>query len=80
MLHKQTMNRIRMIPTDPDTGPVERADLVPRLVEMLDEPDPRMPVIKKAMKIDHHRSLIDESSCHCSTVASSIVRISSDSS
>ncbi|MEI9890710.1 MAG: Ku protein [Caulobacteraceae bacterium] len=28
MLHKQTLNRIRMIPTDPDTGPVERSDLV----------------------------------------------------
>ncbi|HKP77747.1 MAG TPA: Ku protein [Phenylobacterium sp.] len=28
MLHKQTMNRIRMIPTDPETGPVERADIV----------------------------------------------------
>jgi DNA end-binding protein Ku len=28
LLHKQTMNRIRMIPTDPDTGPVERSDLV----------------------------------------------------
>lgn len=28
LLHKQTMNRIRMVPTDPDTGPVERADLV----------------------------------------------------
>ena len=28
MLHKETMNRIRMIPTDPDTGPVERSDLV----------------------------------------------------
>jgi DNA end-binding protein Ku len=28
MLHKETMNRIRMIPTDPDTGPVDRADLV----------------------------------------------------
>ena len=28
LLHKETMNRIRMIPTDPDTGPVERADLV----------------------------------------------------
>jgi DNA end-binding protein Ku len=28
MLHKQTHNRIRMIPTDPDTGPVERADIV----------------------------------------------------
>lgn len=28
MLHKQTHNRIRMIPTDPETGPVERADIV----------------------------------------------------
>lgn len=28
MLHKQTMNRIRMIPTDPETGPVDRADIV----------------------------------------------------
>jgi DNA end-binding protein Ku len=28
LLHKETMNRIRMIPTDPDTGPVERSDLV----------------------------------------------------
>lgn len=28
MLHKATHNRIRMIPTDPDTGPVERADIV----------------------------------------------------
>jgi DNA end-binding protein Ku len=28
LLHKQTHNRIRMIPTDPETGPVERADLV----------------------------------------------------
>jgi DNA end-binding protein Ku len=28
LLHKETLNRIRMIPTDPDTGPVERADLV----------------------------------------------------
>ena len=28
MLHKQTNNRIRMIPTDPETGPVERADIV----------------------------------------------------
>ncbi len=28
MLNPQTNNRIRMIPTDPDTGPVERADLV----------------------------------------------------
>ena len=28
MLHKTTHNRIRMIPTDPDTGPVERADIV----------------------------------------------------
>ena len=28
MLNPETNNRIRMIPTDPDTGPVERADLV----------------------------------------------------
>lgn len=28
MLHKDTHNRIRMVPTDPDLGPVERADLV----------------------------------------------------
>lgn len=28
LLHKDTMNRIRMIPTDPDIGPVERSDLV----------------------------------------------------
>ena len=28
LLHKETLNRIRMIPTDPETGPVERADLV----------------------------------------------------
>jgi DNA end-binding protein Ku len=28
LLHKETMNRIRMIPTDPETGPVDRADLV----------------------------------------------------
>ena len=28
MLHKETMNRIRMIPTDPETGPVERSDIV----------------------------------------------------
>ena len=28
MLHKDTHNRIRMIPTDPDLGPVERSDLV----------------------------------------------------
>jgi DNA end-binding protein Ku len=28
MLHKKTHNRIRMIPTEPDLGPVERADLV----------------------------------------------------
>jgi len=27
MLHKKTHNRIRMIPTDPDLGPVERTDL-----------------------------------------------------
>ena len=28
MLNPETNNRIRMIPTDPDTGPVERTDLV----------------------------------------------------
>ncbi|WP_293898190.1 Ku protein [Phenylobacterium sp.] len=28
MLHKQTHNRIKMVPTDPETGPVDRADLV----------------------------------------------------
>ena len=28
MLHKQTGNRIRMIPTDPETGPVDRSDIV----------------------------------------------------
>src|SRR3954471_15780232 len=28
MLHKDTHNRIRMIPTDPDKGPVDRADIV----------------------------------------------------
>src|SRR5215217_5508615 len=28
LLHKETHNRIKMIPTDPDIGPVERADLV----------------------------------------------------
>lgn len=28
LLHKDTHNRIRMIPTDPEIGPVERADLV----------------------------------------------------
>lgn len=28
MLHKQTMNRIKMIPTDPETGPVDRSDIV----------------------------------------------------
>jgi DNA end-binding protein Ku len=28
MLHKDTHNRIRMVPTDPDLGPVDRADLV----------------------------------------------------
>jgi DNA end-binding protein Ku len=28
MLHKSTHNRIRMIPTDPETGPVDRADIV----------------------------------------------------
>jgi DNA end-binding protein Ku len=28
MLHKETMNRIRMIPTDPESGPVDRADIV----------------------------------------------------
>jgi DNA end-binding protein Ku len=28
MLHKQTHNRIRMVPTDPETGPVDRDDIV----------------------------------------------------
>lgn len=28
MLHKETHNRIRMIPTDPESGPVDRADIV----------------------------------------------------
>jgi DNA end-binding protein Ku len=28
MLHKKTHNRIRMIPTDPDIGPIERSDIV----------------------------------------------------
>jgi DNA end-binding protein Ku len=28
MLHKDTHNRIRMVPTDPETGPVDRADIV----------------------------------------------------
>src|SRR5687768_2892569 len=28
MLHKETHNRIRMIPTDPETGPVERSEIV----------------------------------------------------
>jgi DNA end-binding protein Ku len=28
MLHKDTHNRIRMIPTDPETGPVDRDDIV----------------------------------------------------
>jgi len=28
MLHKETHNRIRMIPTDPDKGPVERSEIV----------------------------------------------------
>lgn len=28
MLHKTTHNRIRMIPTDPELGPIERADIV----------------------------------------------------
>src|SRR5690606_34109450 len=28
MLHKDTHNRIKMIPTDPETGPVDRADIV----------------------------------------------------
>src|SRR5437868_6848811 len=28
MLHKTTHNRIRMIPTDPELGPVDRADIV----------------------------------------------------
>src|SRR5512140_508464 len=28
MLHKTTHNRIRMLPTDPETGPVDRDDIV----------------------------------------------------
>ncbi|HUZ14142.1 MAG TPA: Ku protein [Caulobacteraceae bacterium] len=28
MLHRTTHNRIRMVPTDPETGPVDRADIV----------------------------------------------------
>lgn len=28
MLHKDTHNRIKMVPTDPETGPVDRADIV----------------------------------------------------
>src|ERR1700710_847480 len=28
MLHKKTNNRIKMIPTDPETGPVERSEIV----------------------------------------------------
>ncbi|MGN6147403.1 MAG: Ku protein, partial [Rhizomicrobium sp.] len=28
LLNPETNNRIRMVPTDPDTGPVERTDLV----------------------------------------------------
>ena len=28
LLHKDTHNRVRMIPTDPDLGPVERSDLI----------------------------------------------------
>lgn len=28
MLHKQTHNRIRMVPTDPEKGPVERSEIV----------------------------------------------------
>lgn len=28
MLHKETMNRIKMVPTDPETGPVDRSDIV----------------------------------------------------
>ena len=28
MLHKKTHNRIRMIPTDPETGPVDRSEIV----------------------------------------------------
>jgi DNA end-binding protein Ku len=28
MLHKKTNNRIRMIPTDPETGPVDRSEIV----------------------------------------------------
>ena len=30
LLNPETNNRIRMVPTDPDTGPVERADACPR--------------------------------------------------
>ena len=28
MVNPKTNNRIRMVPTDPDTGPIERGDLV----------------------------------------------------
>ena len=28
LINPETNNRIRMVPTDPDTGPVERSDLV----------------------------------------------------
>lgn len=28
LLHKDTLNRVRMVPTDPELGPVERSDLV----------------------------------------------------
>src|SRR5258708_40131209 len=28
MLSKETHNRVKMIPTDPETGPVERSDIV----------------------------------------------------
>lgn len=28
LLHKDTLNRVRMVPTDPELGPVDRADLV----------------------------------------------------
>ena len=28
LINPETHNRIRMVPTDPDTGPVERSDLV----------------------------------------------------
>ena len=28
MLHASTHNRIKMVPTDPETGPIDRADIV----------------------------------------------------